>query len=64
MDTSVAVFTIDLQVKQKKSDITVESDKFDPFSLTAKDADAAIIEFLKKVKKFQDRAWKKNPTKV
>ncbi|EFO25065.2 hypothetical protein LOAG_03422 [Loa loa] len=50
--------------KQEKNDTTVESDKFDPFNLTAKDADVAVIRFLKKVKKFQDSAWKKNPIKA
>ncbi|EJW70397.1 hypothetical protein WUBG_18694, partial [Wuchereria bancrofti] len=49
--------------KQEKNDRSFELDKFDPFSLTAKDADIAIIRFLKKVKKFQDSAWKKNPIK-
>ncbi|VBB31668.1 unnamed protein product [Acanthocheilonema viteae] len=38
--------------------------RFHSLTSTAKDADVAIIEFLKKVKKFQDRAWKKNPIKA
>uniref|UniRef100_A0A8R1TNC3 Ribosomal_L7Ae domain-containing protein n=1 Tax=Onchocerca volvulus TaxID=6282 RepID=A0A8R1TNC3_ONCVO len=52
------------EVKQESNESRVDSDKFDPFSLTTKDTDAAVIEFLKKVKKFQDRAWKKNPIKA
>ncbi|VDM09590.1 unnamed protein product [Wuchereria bancrofti] len=55
---------MNLQEKQEKNDRSFELDKFDPFSLTAKDADIAIIRFLKKVKKFQDSAWKKNPIKA
>ncbi|OZC06030.1 ribosomal protein L7Ae [Onchocerca flexuosa] len=51
-------------VKQENNESTVDSDKFNPFNLTTEDTDAAIIEFLKKVKKFQDRAWKKNPIKA
>ncbi|CAG9535317.1 unnamed protein product [Cercopithifilaria johnstoni] len=50
------------QVKEK-NDRAVEP-VVDSFSLTAKDADVAIIGFLKAVKKFQDRAWKKNPIKA
>uniref|UniRef100_A0A1I8EKC1 Ribosomal_L7Ae domain-containing protein n=2 Tax=Wuchereria bancrofti TaxID=6293 RepID=A0A1I8EKC1_WUCBA len=64
MDTLVTVYKMNLQEKQEKNDRSFELDKFDPFSLTAKDADIAIIRFLKKVKKFQDSAWKKNPIKA
>uniref|UniRef100_A0A915Q412 Ribosomal protein L7Ae/L30e/S12e/Gadd45 domain-containing protein n=1 Tax=Setaria digitata TaxID=48799 RepID=A0A915Q412_9BILA len=49
------------KVKQRDDDGIVESN---PFNLTTKDTDAAIIGFLKKVKNFQDRAWKRNPVKA
>uniref|UniRef100_A0A0R3S6U4 Ribosomal_L7Ae domain-containing protein n=1 Tax=Elaeophora elaphi TaxID=1147741 RepID=A0A0R3S6U4_9BILA len=52
------------QVVKEKDDAAVELNRFDPFSVTAECADAAIIRFLKKVKKFQDRSWKKNPIKA
>ncbi|VIO97111.1 Uncharacterized protein BM_BM9300 [Brugia malayi] len=50
--------------KQEKDDRSFESDKLDPSSLIKSNADTAIIRFLKKVKKFQDSAWKKNPIKA
>ncbi|KAM3720890.1 Selenocysteine insertion sequence-binding protein 2-like [Dirofilaria immitis] len=52
------------EVKQESNSNAVDLDKSEPFNLTIKDTDAAVIEFLEKIKKFQDRAWKKNPTKA
>ncbi|VDK85124.1 unnamed protein product [Litomosoides sigmodontis] len=57
-------------VKQLLTDVrerngkAVELNKFVSFTSTTTDVDIAIIGFLKKVKKFQDRAWKRNPIKA
>uniref|UniRef100_A0A183EBV4 Ribosomal_L7Ae domain-containing protein n=1 Tax=Gongylonema pulchrum TaxID=637853 RepID=A0A183EBV4_9BILA len=53
-----------LQVKQENAPNGSERCIDNPFNINATDIDAAIVDFLKKVKHFQDRAWKENPTKA